>query len=248
MTQPIAYCGVPPTPADLMGAWNLDPLLLAGLALLAWAVARRAVRPGLAWAGWVLAVIVFVSPLCNLTSALFSVRVLHHVALTAAIAPLMVAGFGLHRLPILAGGAMAAALAHAGAMWLWHAPGPYAWALGNVPGYWLMQATLAGTAIWLWAAILGPDRGASIMAAGASFLQMGLLGAVIVFAASPLYGAHLLTTEAWGIDPLTDQRLAGLLMWVPAAGPYMAAILIGVARLLAEDAASDAATASGRAA
>lgn len=236
MTQPIAYCGAAPTPADLAGAWNLDPVLLAGLAALAFAIHRRAARPGLAWAGWALAVILFVSPLCNLTSALFSVRVLHHVVLTAAIAPLMVAGFGL-RIP--ARGAMAAALAHALAMWVWHAPGPYAWALSTAPGYWLMQATLAGTAIWLWAVILGPERGASVTAAAASFMQMGLLGAVLVFAASPLYAAHLLATDPWGLSALTDQRLAGLLMWVPAAGPYMAAILIGVARLIREDDAAE---------
>lgn len=237
MQTPIAYCGTAPTPASLMGAWNLDPVLLAGLAAMAWLPARRATRPGLAWTGWALAVLVFVSPLCNLTSALFSARVFHHVVLTAGIVPLMVLGFGLGARMgrVGAGAAMAAALTHAGAMWLWHAPGPYGWALGSVAGYWLMQATLAGTALWVWAIILGPDRGASVTAAAGSFMQMGLLGALIVFAADPLYGAHLLTTAPWGITALTDQRLAGLLMWVPAAGPYMAAILLGVLQLAAED-------------
>lgn len=249
-STPIAYCGLAPTPDLLMGAWNLDPPLLAGLAALAWAVARQAVRPGFAWAGWALAVLVFVSPLCNLTSALFSARVLHHVVLTAAIAPLLVMGFGLARRLGRqgAGGAMTAALLHAVAMWLWHAPGPYAWALSSTGGYWVMQATLGATALWLWAVILGADRGASVTAAAASFMQMGLLGALIVFAAQPLYAAHLLTTEPWGMSALTDQRLAGLLMWVPAAGPYMAAIVIGVMALASDDDGAAEVAAGGRAA
>ncbi|MRX50670.1 cytochrome c oxidase assembly protein [Paracoccus sp. S-4012] len=216
-----------------MTVWNLDPVLLAGLGVLAWACHARATRPGAAWAGFALAVLVFVSPLCNLTSALFSARVLHHVLLTAAIAPLLVRGFGLERFAI--GGGLAAAGVHAVLMWLWHMPGAYAWGLGSVPGYWLMQATLLLSALWLWSVILGRAGGAALGAAAASFIQMGMLGAVIVFASVPLYGAHLLTTAPWGLTALEDQQLAGLLMWVPAAGPYMAAILWQVMVLLRED-------------
>lgn len=51
--------------------------------------------------------------------------------------------------------------------------------------------------------------------------QMGLLAALIVFAPKPLYAAHWLSTAAWGISPLADQQLAGLLMWGPAALPYL---------------------------
>lgn len=35
--SPIPYCGPPPTPADLLAAWNGDPALLAALALAAFA-------------------------------------------------------------------------------------------------------------------------------------------------------------------------------------------------------------------
>ena len=41
-------------------------------------------------------------------------------------------------------------------LWLWHAPGPYAWGLASVPAYWLMQATLLGAAWLLWRAVLAP--------------------------------------------------------------------------------------------
>jgi putative membrane protein len=51
--------------------------------------------------------------------------------------------------------------------------------------------------------------------------QMGLLGALIVFAAAPLYPVHFASSLAWGFAPLADQQLAGLLMWVPAMLPYL---------------------------
>jgi putative membrane protein len=50
---------------------------------------------------------------------------------------------------------------------------------------------------------------------------MGLLGALIVFAPGPLYLVHLASTASWGLSPLADQQLAGLLMWVPASLPYL---------------------------
>lgn len=224
-TMLIAYCGVPPTPATLMGAWNLDPFLLAALAL--WAVALyRHGKGAFGWSAWALAVAVFVSPLCSLTSALFSARVAHHVLLSAVIVPLTLLGLTRAlRDKLRVVGVAAAILLHAAAMWAWHAPGPYAWALATVPGYWLMQATLAGTAAAVWLHVLSPDRGGAAVAAGGTFVQMGMLGAIVLFAGQPLYAAHLLTTEAWGLSPLADQQLAGLLMWVVGALPYMAALL-----------------------
>ena len=230
----IAYCGAPPVPATLAGAWNLDPVLLAALALWAGLLLRHPGRiAGLS--AWMLAVLVFVSPLCNLTSALFSARVVHHVLLTAAIVPLVLAGLSARlreRLQVLGPGA--AVLLHAAAMWAWHAPGPYAWALSTVPGYWLMQATLAGSAAAVWLCVLGAERGAATIAAGGTFLQMGFLGAIILFAGQPLYAPHLLTTAPWGLSALADQQLAGLVMWVLGALPYMGALLWQAARL-AED-------------
>ena len=48
-------------------------------------------------------------------------------------------------------------------------------------------------------------------------VQTGLLGALLTFAGRPLYAAHLSTTAAWGLTPLEDQQLAGLIMWIPAS-------------------------------
>ncbi len=187
----IAYCGPAAIPEDLWARWNTDPWLLAALVALAVAVGRgRAADARAGWGAIALAALVFVSPLCALASALFSARVLHHVLLVAGIAPLLALAFPLRRLgspplAVLVG-------AHAVILWLWHAPGPYAWGLASVPAYWLMQASLAGSAWLLWRAILAPTTqpGAALVALVATIGQMGLLGALIVFrAAAALPGA-----------------------------------------------------------
>lgn len=219
----IAYCGRAAVPADFWMRWNGDPLLLAALAGVALAVAlgySRNARAG--WAAIALLLVVFVSPLCALASALFSARVLHHVLLIAGVAPLLAVAFPLRRM----GSPPLAALVGANAiiLWVWHAPTVYAWGLATVPAYWLMQATLLGSSWLLWRAILQPatEPGAALFALATTIAQMGLLGALIVFAPRPLYPVHLASTAAWGLTPLADQELAGLLMWVPALLPYLA--------------------------
>ena len=221
----MTYCGPAPLPAELLGRWNFDPLLLAAMALTVAALYPRlsgGERKGLAAAILVLLVI-FVSPLCALTVALFSARVVHHVLLVAIAGPLL--ALALRR--ILPGAQLALLLVpltilHTVAFWLWHAPDAYASALNNTAIYWLMQITLLGTATLVWSAILAAPVAQVLAALLMLTVQMGLLGALLVFAEQPLYLPHLATTQAFGLDARTDQQLAGLVMWVPANLPYLA--------------------------
>ncbi|HEY5803370.1 MAG TPA: cytochrome c oxidase assembly protein [Lysobacter sp.] len=220
----VAYCGPAALPGDLWSRWNFDPLTILVLLLLAAAVARH--RAGNQRAGWgavAVMVVVFVSPLCALSSALFSARVLHHVLLIAVVAPLLAKAFpraNMSRVPFAV-----LVAAHAVIVWLWHTPGAYTWGLASVTAYWVMQLTLLATAWMMWRAILAPSTqvGTALVALAATIAQMGLLGAVIVFAPRPLYVLHFASAYAWGFDPMSDQQLAGLLMWVPAMVPYLIA-------------------------
>jgi len=220
----IAYCGRAAIPDDFWVRWNADPLLIAALGALALILARG--RSSDARAGWgalALMFVVFVSPLCALSSALFSARVLHHVILIAGVAPLLALAFPQRHAGVVPLAALVAV--HAVILWLWHAPGPYAWGLASVPAYWLMQISLLGSAWLMWRAILAQplQPGPALLALVATIGQMGLLGALIVFAPAPLYPVHLASTAAWRLSPLADQQLAGLLMRVPAMLPYLAA-------------------------
>ena len=214
------YCGPPPGPDILWQSWNLDPVLLGGLALTAWGLRSK-------WQGR-LAVLVlliaFVSPLCALSSALFSARVVHHVLLIAVAAPLIACALpGLRRAPPAL--PLAASTV---SLWLWHLPWAYDLALSNVAVYWLMQTTLLGPAIWFWRAVFAPERPPidAVSYIVLCYAQMGMLGAVLTFAPDPLYAAHVIAPLMWGMDPLSDQQLGGLVMWGPAGIAYAVAVAI----------------------
>lgn len=234
----IPYCGAAPVPGELFARWNLDPVLLLGFAIAIAAYVRfGSMDP--ARRGWFAAAIcilsiLFVSPFCALTSALFSARVAHHVLLTAVAAPLLAAALpGRVR-----GGVAIWAGVHALAFWLWHAPPVYGWALSSHGAYWLMQASLLGSAVMLWSAVRAAPMPAAIVALLGTMVQMGLLGALITFAPVPLYAPHTIGPIAWGFTPLEDQQLAGLIMWAPGAALYLAAALALLSRWFAREQAA----------
>lgn len=209
------YCGPAAVPGGLWLRWNLDPVLIA--ALLGAGVMLRQSRTGLL-AVAILAV-AFVSPLCALSAALFSARVVHHLLLVAVAAPLLALALpvrGLARSPL------PAFVVSTGVLWGWHWPGAYDLATANLAVYWLMQLSLLGSALAFWRAVLAPAQspGTALLAGVGAYMQMGLLGALLTFAPQPFYAIHQTAPLAWGMTPLADQQLGGLIMWVPAAAIY----------------------------
>ena len=234
VTAWIPYCGAAPDPSEWLGRWNFDPILLAGLVAAAAAYARfsgtrSGPRPFAAF--WLLLVVLFVSPFCALTSALFSARVVHHVLLAAVAAPLLVWSFP----PKARFGLWTATSLQAAVFWAWHAPPAYALALSSHAAYWLMQGSLLASAAIFWIAVRRASAPAAVGALLATMVQMGLLGALITFASRPLYAPHFVSTLAWGYSPLEDQQLAGLIMWAPAAAFYLGAALLLLGRWIGPD-------------
>lgn len=226
----IPYCGEAPGPEFWLSRWNLDPVLGGALVLLAivlWKpaaaddAASKRRRDALRCA-WALTVLLYISPLCALSSAFFTVRVVHHMALVLLVAPLLAFGLepALRRLPTPLWTCTAVA---ALAFWVWHVPAPYAAALSSVAWYALMQFTILGSALGFWAAVRRAAPAAALGAILATTVQMGLLGALITFAVRPLYPPHVASTLAWGVSPLEDQQLAGIVMWAPGSIAYLAA-------------------------
>ncbi|SEO76103.1 putative membrane protein [Salinihabitans flavidus] len=208
------YCGPPPPPDAIWTSWNFDPALLAALVALGFMLRRE---PAGIWAVAIL-ILAFVSPLCALSSALFSARVVHHVLLVAVAAPLL----ALALRPAIRGAIALPFAVSTLFLWAWHHPAVYDLALVNIAVYWLMQITLLGSAIWFWAAIFTAGRTPvdRILFIVAGFAQMGMLGALLTFAPSALYATHALAPFDWGLTPLQDQQLGGLIMWVPAGLPF----------------------------
>lgn len=222
--RPMPYCGPAPAPDTLLTAWNTDPVLLGLLALAAlggfWRLRGAAAMRRRAWGvASGVAVLAFVSPLCALTVALFAARGLHHLVVVFALAPALALA-----LPLRVRAAVPALLALSSALWAWHVPAIYAAAWDHVPVYWAMQAALILPAWAFWSALfatprqMAPQLGAGLHLAVLAG-QMGLIGAILTFAPRVLYPEHLVMTEAFGLAPLADQQLAGLVMWVPGMLP-----------------------------
>jgi putative membrane protein len=51
-------------------------------------------------------------------------------------------------------------------------------------------------------------------------LQSGILGALMTFTTQPWYSSYALTAPHWGLSPLQDQQLAGLIMWMPGGAVF----------------------------
>ena len=222
------YCGVAPQSGDWR--WNLDPVLLVILMGAAVLIAMRLEgrRRVFGLAAMAVLTISFVSPLCALSSALFSARTVHHVLLVGVAAPLLAwaAPKTSDR------GLVVATVVQAVLLWAWHAPGLYAAALSNDGIYWLMQISLLASAVWFWMKVRTASAPAAVAALLAAMLAMGLLGAVLTFAGQAVYAPHFYTTLAWGMTPLEDQQAAGLIMWAPASALYLFAALAVLGRLL----------------
>ena len=209
-----SYCGPAPVPGDLLASWNFDPIVLALLAIIGLWAGRS--RPGAA--AIIVLALVFVSPLCALSSALFSARVVHHVLLVAVAAPLLALVRPL-RATILVGPAFALATV---TLWLWHLPAAYDAALGHKAIYWIMQAMLFGAAFWFWRAVFSQPAGSGALWVLFAYISMGLLGALLTLAPDAIYATHAVAPMAWGMSPLADQQLGGLIMWMPSGLPFAA--------------------------
>lgn len=233
------YCGPAPAPAELWQQWNLDPVVLIGLLLGAvglwvWRERLGSKRVGLGALGLMATAIAFVSPLCALSTSLFAARTLHHILLICVCAPLFV-----FMVPkpgrIGAAGLLTAAGLQAVVLWLWHVPAFYAAALSSDAIYALMEVTLFGSAFLFWLALRSASAPSAALGLVLTMVQMGMLGALLVFAEGAVYAPHALTTGVWDMSPLEDQQLAGLTMWAPAAGIYLTAALAIVFRYLGPD-------------
>jgi len=119
---------------------------------------------------------------------------------------------------------------HVGSVLFWHMPAPYDWALRRPAVHALEHATLLGAAALFWWPVVRPAAGhaarrfgdgARLLYVTAAGVPMGLLGAALTFAVRPWYAGHYGTTAAWGLTPLEDQQLAGVVMWVPAGLVYL---------------------------
>lgn len=117
-------------------------------------------------------------------------------------------------------------LMFAGVLWLWHLPALYEAALANDLVHAVEHVSFVAVAIPFWVMVLGAPRrlrGLAVLGIFTAALQMTVLAALLTFAETNWYPSYEETVEAWGMTPMQDQQLAGVIMWVPGGLVYLAA-------------------------
>jgi len=114
-----------------------------------------------------------------------------------------------------------------GSLAFWHLPGPYQAALAHDRVHALEHLSFICTGLLFWWVAVrqeGPGRlhpGMRVLYVFTAGLPGGLLGALLTFAGRPLYATQSAGAPLWGLTPLEDQQLAGLIMWMPGALFYL---------------------------
>jgi cytochrome c oxidase assembly factor CtaG len=187
--------------------------------------------------GTLLVFLALVSPLDGVADEdLFSAHMLQHMLLTFVAPPLWLLGMPAWPLRWLARrrptGAIlkrllqpaTAFLIFNGVMWAWHLPAAYDAALENEGLHILEHLAFMGAALIGWWPAIGaslpsvdrlPDLGRSLYLFLSGLACTGL-AALITLAPRPLYPFYGQRPQLWGLSPLRDQQLGGLLMWLPA--------------------------------
>ena len=199
------------------------------------------------------------SPIDALADRSFALHMVEHEMLMVVAAPLLVlarpleaCAWSLHRtprqqlatlvrLPALAWtwramtGPVAATCIHAIALWIWHVPLLFAAALARLPLHVLQHFCFFASALAFWWAMVGGAARApgpvSLACLFATMLQTSALGVLLTFAPSPWY---MQNAPVFGLTPLEDQQLGGLVMWVPGGLAYVVVGLVVAASWLAQ--------------
>ena len=213
--------------------------------------------------GWIVLLLALMSPLHRLGAVLFSAHMAQHELLMVVAAPLLVLGRPLvplvWALPMRWRRAMGdwatagpvrgtwelltlplvAWTLHAIAIWLWHAPALFDATLRSELIHTLQHLSFLGTGLLFWWALLRGRSGrlgrpAAVLYLFTTSVHTTVLGALLTFSSRPWYSLYGSSTAAWGLTPVEDQQLAGLIMWVPAGLAYLIAALVIAASWLKE--------------
>jgi cytochrome c oxidase assembly factor CtaG len=172
--------------------------------------------------------------LARLGEMLFAAHMAQHLLLIALAAPLLVLGGVEIKLPPLAGWALFVSV-----FLFWHWPAAFQWAATHPLTGLLEMASILVTATAFWSGILGDARlndGARALMVMTAAILTDLPGVVMLFAPRAVCVMPGEDAARFGLTPLQDQQIAGLLMWVPAnlvffgIATYLFARWIGVGR------------------
>ena len=224
---------------DVIAGVALLAGLYVGLARRAPVPPSRAARTAFAGALAVL-LLALNGPVHDLSEApVFSAHMVQHLLLTLVMPPLLLLGLPASLLDTVLAALMRRRPLGAVVGWVtrpvpalsffaialvvWHLPGPYSAALGHHPLHIVQHLTFMATATLAWWPVLARSRLAPPLPYGAQLLYLFAFGLPMTIVAAMITGADALLYPLSNAAPrlavpdaLADQRLGGLIMWVPA--------------------------------
>jgi cytochrome c oxidase assembly factor CtaG len=203
-------------------------------------VERR--RPWLFVGGWLVLTLALTSPLHEGGERSFTLHMIEHELIMLVATFLLAAshaggvlawGFSTPLRQALGGGwktplsslwrrltdPVTATILQAVVMWVWHAPALFDRALQNQGWHIAQHLCFVLSSLIFWSAMLDTRRSSYLLSAGCLFVTSlieGALGALMALSVSPWYSDYAkMGLSGIGLDPVADQQLAGLIMWIP---------------------------------
>jgi putative membrane protein len=196
-------------------------------------------------AGQLALLVALVSPVDRLSDLLFSAHMTQHEIILLIAPPLVVLGrpelAALWALPDLGRRRLAAALRvgrwssvwrfltspfvslvlHGFVVWVWHVPSLFEAAMRSEAVHAIQHGSFFATGALFWWAILRgrygrAGYGLAVLFVFATAAHTSILGALLTVADRVYYPIYGHRGAALDLDPVSDQQLAGLVMWIPA--------------------------------
>jgi len=216
--------------------------------------AATPIRPLLFLSGWAVLALSLTSPLHEAGEQSFTMHMIEH-ELIMLVATLLLAASGaggvlawglprqlrhalgagwkspLQRLWRALTEPVTATIVQGVVMWAWHAPILFDRALDSFGWHIAQHACFFASSLLFWWAMLHPrgragGYGMSAACLFATSLVGGALGALMSLSSSPWYADYAaMGVTGIGLDPVDDQRLAGLIMWIPGGAVHGLAAL-----------------------
>ena len=212
------------------------------------------------WLGWLTLILALVSPLDSLGEYLFSAHMIQRELLMLVAGPLLVMSrpgsamvhgsksISIAILRRLAGkrsnvlrlghgllSPLSAWIIHFIGLWLWHLPALFNASLTNNWLHSLQHICFLAISLIFWYSIFRTSEEKSMQSVVSLFttaIHASILGALLTFSPVIWYQEYESRTQAWGLTPLQDQQLGGLIMWMPAGVVFVAIALVQLAQYL----------------
>ncbi|HEX6965164.1 MAG TPA: cytochrome c oxidase assembly protein [Gemmatimonadaceae bacterium] len=233
-----------PVGEDVFATFSVHPSTVIGILALGaiyWWRARAEARAPTAGqilsfvAGLTVLFLVLNGPLHDLSDDyLFSAHMVQHLLLTMLVPPLLIAGIpgwmirpalripGVFPVAKRIGSGLGAFLIFSGTMVGWHIPQAYNLAMAHHPVHIVEHLCFLVAATIMWWPLMSslPEvprlaYPAQMLYAFLLMLPMELISIFITYADTVLYPFYAQAPRIWAITALQDQRIGGLIMWIP---------------------------------